>query len=67
VQVFDQEVALARLVAQQGLHFGQGLRVDAAAFWGFALALAGGSGSVVNACDGDDGVVHGSSRLFDVA
>jgi hypothetical protein len=55
VQVLDEQVALARRVAKQVLHFLQCLRIDAAATRRFALALA----RCALRGDGDDGVVHG--------
>ena len=66
VQVFDQEVALTRFCAEQGLDVGECLRIDAAALRGFAFALAAGADRLVDAGDRDDGVVQGASQLFDV-
>jgi type VI secretion system secreted protein Hcp len=59
VQVFDQQVAPARGVAQQCAHLVKCLRLDAATFRRCALARAAG----VGADDRDDGLVHARSSL----
>ena len=56
VQVLDQQVALARLVAEQALHVGERGRVDAAALRGLALALL--RDFDLQDRDGDDLAVH---------
>ena len=55
VQALDQQVAPARHVAQQRLHFGQGLRIEPPAGLGrLALAFTGGA----NGQDGNDDLVQ---------
>jgi hypothetical protein len=54
VQMLDQQIGLARCIAQQLLHFGERLGVHPAALGGFALALLGRR----NGENWDDDLVH---------
>jgi hypothetical protein len=54
VQALDQQVAPARHVAQEGQHFGQGLRIDPPALGRLALALF----ACALHCDRNDYLVH---------